>query len=327
MILLAGLVRLPLVAGDGDRPRPSWGCTTSRKISCPVSPEMRAQSNIAWLWTFLDFGGAVGPMAVLYSIIPWIGVMALGYAFGSRLPARAGASADKSASQSAVVRVALFLVLRWPSVSTATRDHGPAALGFLATQQVPWRRSLFLLMTLGPTIALVPLLEPARGWWADALAVFGRVPFFFYPAPYPGDPLCWRSWWCRASGPRLGDSLAFREPSHGGPLTCHLDDQWSLLLLYLVFVVTIVILLFPLSVVCRSQGTPPRQMAELPVIIALLLALAPLAPAAATTRRGPAFRTVQHRWLIRTIRARPFSAPPSGTGTSKHPRGDPGGAS
>jgi len=35
-------------------------------------------------------------------------------------------------------------------------------------------------MTLGPTLALLPLLERARGRLAHGLDVFGRVPFFFY---------------------------------------------------------------------------------------------------------------------------------------------------
>jgi hypothetical protein len=38
----------------------------------------------------------------------------------------------------------------------------------------------FLLMTLGPTIALLPALARARGRLADALAMLGRVPFCFY---------------------------------------------------------------------------------------------------------------------------------------------------
>ena len=35
-------------------------------------------------------------------------------------------------------------------------------------------------MTLGPAIALLPLLERARGRLADLLATFGRVPMFYY---------------------------------------------------------------------------------------------------------------------------------------------------
>jgi hypothetical protein len=39
---------------------------------------------------------------------------------------------------------------------------------------------IFLLMTLGPTIAVIPLLERANGPMARWLAAFGGVPFFFY---------------------------------------------------------------------------------------------------------------------------------------------------
>jgi hypothetical protein len=39
---------------------------------------------------------------------------------------------------------------------------------------------LCLLMTLGPTIALLPLAERARGAIAEKLAVFGRVTLFYY---------------------------------------------------------------------------------------------------------------------------------------------------
>ena len=36
------------------------------------------------------------------------------------------------------------------------------------------------ILTLGPLIALVPYAEKARGWLADALTTFGRVPLFYY---------------------------------------------------------------------------------------------------------------------------------------------------
>ena len=55
----------------------------------------------------------------------------------------------------------------------------PALLAFLNTSKYP-ASFLFLLMTLGPLIALLPLVENAKGWLAGALETFGRVPLFYY---------------------------------------------------------------------------------------------------------------------------------------------------
>ena len=153
-------------------------------------------SSYSGLWKILYVGfyagpipfGADGPkLIVLYSIIPWIGVMAAGYAFGTVLrlePARRVGCASPSAwVPSPLPGASRIQSLRrstpWDAPSGPDPPPMPALLAFLNTTKYPASLS-FLLMTLGPTIALIPVLEDVRGAVARWLTVFGRVPFFFY---------------------------------------------------------------------------------------------------------------------------------------------------
>jgi uncharacterized membrane protein len=134
--------------------------------------------------------GSEGPnLMVLYSIIPWIGVMMAGYAFATVLletPVRR----DRICLGIGLAAVALFLVLRGFNLygdpfpwSSEPGGEGappmPVLFAILNTTKYP-ASFLFLLMTLGPAIALIPLLERTRGAVARGVAVFGRVPLFFY---------------------------------------------------------------------------------------------------------------------------------------------------
>jgi uncharacterized membrane protein len=140
--------------------------------------------------------GPNGPnLIVLYSIIPWIGVMAAGYAFGRVLlldPARR----NRTCILLGLGAIALFLVLRGfnlygdprPWHRSVISHNGappmPALLSFLNCTKYPASLN-FLLMTLGPIIAVIPLLEHASGAVSRVIAMFGRVPFFFYVLHIP----------------------------------------------------------------------------------------------------------------------------------------------
>jgi len=114
----------------------------------------------------------------------------------------------------------------------------PALLAFLNTTKYPASLD-FLLMTLGPIIALIPILETARGPLTRYLTVFGRVPFFFYLLHIP----LIHALALVVSKIRLGDVNPWLFTNHpmGNPPAPD-GYTWSLPLLYLVWVVSLVLL-------------------------------------------------------------------------------------
>ena len=255
MILMAGLVKLPLpgVAAIGVI------IIAGHNLMDSHMPNLLAGLDghkFSGLWKILYVGFFAGPvrfgpdgpnLIVLYSIIPWIGVMAAGYAFGKILTMDA-ARRKSICLAIGLGAIAMFLILRGFNLYGDPRPwHGPtperpmpAWLSFLNTTKYPASLS-FLLMTLGPIIALVPLLENARGALARTITVFGRVPFFFYVLHIPLIHLLALF----VSKIRLGFVSPWLFTNHpmGNPEPPD-GYTWSLPLLYLVWAVTIVLLYF-----------------------------------------------------------------------------------
>ena len=119
----------------------------------------------------------------------------------------------------------------------------PGLLAFLNTNKYPASLQ-FLLMTLGPTIALMPLVERARGAVARWVTVFGRVPFFYYVLHIP----LIHALALGVSAVRLGSVSPWLFTNHpmGNPEP-PAGYTWTLWQLYLVWAVALVILTF----VCR----------------------------------------------------------------------------
>jgi len=252
MILLAGLVRF------STRGIAIFGLAViflQQLVALPasaMSPSVRGA--VGWIWQFLYFGGGVGPIGVLYVIVPWIGVMAAGYAFGAIL-ARAPAERDRLCLWIGLAATALFVVGAGAQLvlRPAGEDAPPALFRFLGQQKYPASR-LFLLMTLGPTIALLPLAERARGWFGRAMTTFGRVPLFYYLLHIPLIHAAAMVVSLLREG-RVNPWLIGNHPLDPPPLPD--GYQWSLPLLYLVCALAVVILYFP----CRWYG---RLKAERP---------------------------------------------------------------
>ncbi len=119
-----------------------------------------------------------------YPLIPWIGVMALGYVIGPVFVA-ANRERPRRLVWTGVLLVLAFFALRLPSLygepnSWSVHDTFETTLvDFFHTTKYPASLQ-FLLMTLGPAFMLLGIFERIKGNWAQALVVVGRVPFFFY---------------------------------------------------------------------------------------------------------------------------------------------------
>jgi len=252
MVLMSGLVRLPLrvvaaiglaiVAGHN-----LLDAQLQRDLGADLAANLWRICYVGFYSGPVRFGSNGPSLMVLYSIVPWVGVMATGYAFGGIVTK----PADQRRRQCLLIggtAVALFLVLRTFNLygdpnHWSPSGRLPALLSFLSTTKYPASLD-FLLMTLGPTILLMPLLDGARGRLAAALTVFGRVPFFYYALHIPlihalalvvsrlrtGEV----SWWLFTNHP-MGNP----PPPDG--------YAWSLPLLYLVWALAIAIL-YPVCV-------------------------------------------------------------------------------
>jgi uncharacterized membrane protein len=260
MILLAGLVKLPLRAVALIGLVIIAGHNLADAHLGTLVPAL-SSGSLSGLWKVLYLGfyggpirfGADGPnLIVLYSLIPWIGVMAAGYAFGWVLTLEPGRR-DRVCLWVGLGATALFLVLRGSNLYGDPRPWNvatvgepgappmPAFLAFLNTNKYPASLD-FLLMTLGPTIALMPLLERARGALARWITVFGRVPFFYYVLHIP----LIHALALVVSLAREGavDPWLFTNHPMGNPPAPE-GYTWSLGLLYAVWAVVIAALYFP----------------------------------------------------------------------------------
>jgi uncharacterized membrane protein len=121
---------------------------------------------------------------VLYPALPWIGVMAIGYGLGP-LFTRASGKRDAALYWIGLSAIALFLLLRF---SNLYGDPSPWAsqptplftiLSFLNVTKYP-PSLLYVLVTLGPALALLPLLERMTDAAGRVLATFGQTPLLFY---------------------------------------------------------------------------------------------------------------------------------------------------
>ena len=209
MIVLSVLIHLPLklVAVFGLGMIGLHNLLDGFRVESWRGPESAMPEVGSKLWMILHqpfeafpIVGFPSPIVfVVYPLIPWVGVMAVGYVFGS-LYRESSTKRRKWLLLIGALSTLLFFVLRAINIYGDPSHWSPqknlvfTVLSFLNTTKYP-PSLLFLLMTLGPAIAALAWFEKRshQGPQSDsgfprlrrALITFGRVPLFFYILQWP----------------------------------------------------------------------------------------------------------------------------------------------
>jgi uncharacterized membrane protein len=175
---------------------------------------------------------------VSYPFLPWLGVVALGFGLGAWFQ-KPAPERQRLLLRTGVAATLGFVLLRALNVygdpvpwSEQARGSVFTVLSFLNCQKYPPSLA-YLLMTLGPSLIVLGLLErvPARSW--QPIVTFGRVPLFFYVVHlyllrFSSAPLAYA---------RFGSGAFAPPPGHAGspgyPLwTAYVALTLAILLLY-----------------------------------------------------------------------------------------------
>jgi uncharacterized membrane protein len=142
------------------------------------------------VWNALHTGGPLftvwgTPVIAFYPVLPWIGVMAGGYAFGEVMLLQKD-QRRRVLYALGIGMLVLFAILRGTNLygdprpwSAQPRGAVFTILSFLNCEKYPPSLS-FLLMTMGPSLLLLGLLDGIEVSRRHPLMVFGRVPMFYY---------------------------------------------------------------------------------------------------------------------------------------------------
>lgn len=124
---------------------------------------------------------------IVYSFLPWTGVMLLGYSFGKLYaPSVDAAWRRKKLIQLGAGLLLLFVLLRFSNlygdpVAWTTQSRGPVYtfLSFLNVNKYP-PSLLFLCITIGTGILFLAFIEKVQNRFTAVMNIYGRVPMFYY---------------------------------------------------------------------------------------------------------------------------------------------------
>jgi uncharacterized membrane protein len=152
---------------------------------------LRAKSfgPLGWLWNLLHRTVQLEPVEGLrvkvgYPLLPWIGVLCLGYGLGVLLKEPLSVR-RKWLLRLGIGSVCAFLLVRGLNIYGDPKPWSPQSSGlftlfsFLNCDKYPPSLA-FVLMTAGPLLLALAALDRPLAKWATPLAALGRVPLFYY---------------------------------------------------------------------------------------------------------------------------------------------------
>ena len=120
-----------------------------------------------------------------YPIIPWIGLMAIGYILGSLFTDYQAKERAALLMKYGLYAIGAFLILRLtnfygePNPFSLQNSITYSIMSFFNTTKYP-PSLLYILMTIGPSLLLLSVIEKYKNKVTDFFIVFGRVPLFYY---------------------------------------------------------------------------------------------------------------------------------------------------
>ena len=146
---------------------------------------------LAVLWYFLHQQNFIplntkSAVFVIYPMIPWLGLMILGYCFGTLYQQGFDpAQRKRGLLGMGIVAIVLFLLLRAfniygdPNPWSIQETFTFSLLSFFNTTKYP-PSLLYLLMTLGPSLLFLYWTEHKSNPITNFFVIIGRVPLFYY---------------------------------------------------------------------------------------------------------------------------------------------------
>ncbi len=146
--------------------------------------------SLLWYFThqqgFAAFDDGNSLLFIAYPFLPWLGLMVLGYCFGQFYQKGFDTTTRKKwLLYLGFGALGLFIIIRcfntYGNLTLWSKQKNElfTLMSFINTSKYP-PSLLFSLMTLGPAILFLYVIESVKNWFTSFLVVIGRVPFFYY---------------------------------------------------------------------------------------------------------------------------------------------------